>query len=144
MNERLLQFIWQFQYFNQQQLYTTEEEPLFIEKPGIWNHHQGPDFSEAVIRLGTTKWVGNIEIHLLSSDWYKHHHSNDNHYTNIILHVVWEDDKPVTDLLGNQYPTLILQNRITKILLDRYSQMLAAKSSVPCRAFLPALGMMMQ
>ena len=44
MNEKLLQFIWQFQYFNRQKLHTTQSESLLIEKPGIWNHHQGPDF----------------------------------------------------------------------------------------------------
>jgi hypothetical protein len=64
MNERLLQFIWQFQYYNKQQLRTSQGEELYIEKPGSWNHHQGPDFSEAIIRIGTTKWVGNIELHM--------------------------------------------------------------------------------
>jgi len=62
MNERLLQFIWQFQYYNKQQLATSQGEALYIERPGTWNHHQGPDFSEAIIRIGTTKqwaWCGN-------------------------------------------------------------------------------------
>ena len=139
MNERLLQFIWQFQYYNRQQLHTSQGEKLFVEKPGTWNHHQGPDFSEAIIRIGTTKWVGNIELHLRSSDWYKHHHASDTNYTNIILHVVWEEDKPVYDLNANIIPTLVLQPLIPKLLLERYALMMETMVVVPCHSFLPVL-----
>src|SRR5476651_2791589 len=112
MNERLLQFIWQFQYFNKQRLVTSQGEELRILKPGTWNHHQGPDFSEATIRIGTTTWVGNIEIHILSSDWHKHKHTGDKHYANIILHVVWEEDVPVYDANGHSFPCLVLQQQV--------------------------------
>ncbi len=139
MNERLLQFIWQFQYYNTQELQTSCGEMLQIEKPGVWNHHQGPDFSEASIRIGITKWVGNIELHLRSSDWYKHHHAGDDHYSNIILHVVWAEDEPVHDRNGNIIPTLVLQHRIPKLLLERYSQMMETLVPVSCHSFLPAL-----
>ena len=139
MNERLLQFIWQFQYYNKQEARTSQGEILHIEKPGAWNHHQGPDFSEAVIRIGKTKWVGNIELHLRSSDWHKHHHSGDDHYSNIILHVVWEEDEPVHDRNGHIIPTFILQPRIPKLLLERYRQMMETLVPVPCHSFLPAL-----
>ena len=139
MNERLLQFIWQFQYYHKQELATSQGEILVIEKPGTWNHHQGPDFSEAIIRIGSTKWVGNIELHLRSSDWFKHDHTVDSNYTNIILHVVWEEDAPVYDLNGNAITTLVLQNRISKLLLDRFREMMEATVSVPCHSFLPAI-----
>jgi hypothetical protein len=139
MNERLLQFIWQFQYFSRQSLLTTEGEPLLIERPGTWNHHQGPDFSEAVLRIGTTKWVGNVELHLRSSDWQRHQHTGDAHYGNVILHVVWEDDRPVQDGNGHVIPTLVLSNRIPKLLLERYLQMMQTMVAIPCTAFLPVL-----
>lgn len=139
MNERLLQFIWQFQYFNTQSLFTTEQEALVIEKPGLWNHHQGPDFSEAVIRICATKWVGNIELHLRSSDWEKHFHTTDKRYSNIILHVVWEDDKPLYNKYGSKVPTLELQHRIPKVLLERYQQVMQTTAAIPCKNFLPAL-----
>lgn len=139
MNERLLQFIWQFQYFNSQSLLTTEEEILSVEKPGIWNHHQGPDFSEAAIRIGKTRWVGNIELHLRSSDWRKHRHDEDHHYTTIILHVVWEDDQPLHNTYGRRVPTLELRHRIPKVLLDRYEYVMQATTAIPCKSFLPAL-----
>jgi hypothetical protein len=139
MNEKLLQFIWQFQYFSKQQLTTSQGEALYIEKPGTINHHQGPDFSEAMIRIGTTKWVGNIELHIYSADWFKHEHETDTNYSNIILHVVWEENVTVYDRNNQAIPTLILQNRISKILIERYRQMMETKISIPCHFFLPAL-----
>ncbi len=139
MNERLLQFIWQFQFFNRLKLITTQGEDIQIEKPGMWNHHQGPDFSEAIIRIGNTRWIGNIELHLRSSDWVKHRHASDQHYTNIILHVVWEDDEPLIDQHGNIVPTIVLQPLIPKLLLERYLQMMQTMVAIPCHSFLPAI-----
>ena len=139
MNERLLQFIWQFQYFNKQQLQTTEGEDVVIEKPGTWNHHQGPDFSETLIRIGQTRWAGHVELHLRSSDWEQHGHGADRHYDKIVLHVVWKEDKVLYDHYGNCIPTLVLENRIPGVLLTRYSEMMDAPSEIPCHSFLPAL-----
>lgn len=118
---------------------TSQGDALVIEKPGTLNHHQGPDFTEATIRIGTTKWVGNIEIHLQSSDWHKHQHSADRNYSNVILHVVWEEDEPVYDRNGNPLSTFVLQPRIPKLLLERYQQMMETIVVVPCHSFLPAL-----
>lgn len=139
MNEKLLQFIWQFQYFNQDQLHTDQGESLFIEKPGSWNHHQGPDFSEACIRLGNTRWVGSIEIHVAASDWYQHQHEKDFRYSRIILHVVWLADVCITDKNGQPIPTLVLQSRVPKLLLDRYQKIMDSGVQIPCAGFLPAL-----
>ncbi len=139
MNERLLQFIWQFQYYNKHSLQTTSGEILQVVKPGTWNHHQGPDFSEATIRIANTTWVGNIEIHIRSSDWYRHHHETDNHYANIILHVVWEEDAPVYDRYGHLLPCIVLQGRIPLHLLERYAQMMSNTVKFPCHPFLPVL-----
>lgn len=139
MNERLLQFIWQFQYFQKRSLLTTAGESLQVDKPGTWNHHQGPDFSEAAIRVGNTLWVGNVEIHIRSSDWRKHKHTTDGNYGNIILHVVWDDDLPLYDSVGNRVATLVLQPLVPKLLLERYRQMMETIVMIPCHPFLPAL-----
>ena len=77
MTERLLQFIWKMQYFNITSLLTVEGEALHILNRGTWNSHQGPDFKDARIRLNQTVWAGNIELHLKSSDWNLHKHSED-------------------------------------------------------------------
>jgi hypothetical protein len=75
MNERLLQFIWQFQYFNKNELETTNGEELFVVKPGHFNTNQGPDFLNARVKIGRNNWAGNIELHVNASDWNKHAHS---------------------------------------------------------------------
>ena len=133
MNERLLQYIWQFQYFNQQELTTTQHEKLTIVHPGQWNHNQGPDFSMAQIILGKTKWAGNIEIHLRSSDWKKHGHAADNRYSKIILHVVWQDDAPIADEHGTPIATLELHARISNLMLEQYAAWMRTKEVIACK-----------
>jgi hypothetical protein len=54
MTERLLQFIWQFQYFNKTELTTTAGELVTVLFPGHYNSNQGPDFLDAKIRIGKT------------------------------------------------------------------------------------------
>ncbi len=92
MNERLLQYIWQFQYFNKSELITVEGELLQVIHAGNLNTNQGPDFSAAKIKIGNTIWAGNIELHIHSSDWKKHQHDDDKNYKNVILHIVWQHD----------------------------------------------------
>ena len=77
MTERLLQFIWQFQYFNKNNLHTIDGECLEIILPGQYNHNQGPDFFNGRIRIGDTILVGNIELHLIEADWHRHEHQHD-------------------------------------------------------------------
>lgn len=139
MTERLLQFIWQFQYFNTVTLQTEAGEGLQVIKPGFLNCNQGPDFLEASVKIGAVVLVGNIELHVKSSDWTRHFHSSDKNYFNIILHVVWENDAIIKDVYGNELPTLVLQNLVAKILLDRYEKMMNEPTSIPCKNYLPAL-----
>ncbi|TAL42699.1 MAG: DUF2851 family protein [Chitinophagaceae bacterium] len=128
MTERLLQFIWQFQYFNKTELTVTAGEDLNIIFPGGFNTNQGPDFSEAKIKIGKTTWVGNIELHIKTSDWKKHNHDGDKNYNNVILHVVWEDDDET-----NTVPILELKQRVSKILLSRYEELMSSVSFIPCK-----------
>ncbi|TMI97170.1 MAG: DUF2851 family protein [Bacteroidetes bacterium] len=127
MTERLLQFIWQFQYFNKGELRSTSGEAIQIIFPGTYNTNQGPDFNDAKIKIGKTTWAGNVELHLRSSDWNKHNHQNDKNYKNVILHVVWEDDFPDYNM-----PVLKLNNRVAKIFLQRYEELMNAQGFIPC------------
>jgi hypothetical protein len=128
MNEKLLQFIWQFQYFNKANLRTTCDEEIGILHAGMHNTNQGPDFSDARLLIGTTTWAGNIEVHLKSSDWIKHNHQLDLHYDNVILHVVYEDDQKGP----NSMPVLELKNRISNVLLKKYELLMNSSSFIPC------------
>src|SRR5450759_2391348 len=118
MKEKLLQYLWPFQYFNKNELTTIDGDPIQIIHQGSFNTNQGADFSEAKIKIGNTTWAGNVELHIKSSDWNLHNHSADKNYNNIILHVVWQHDKEIKDIAGNNLPTLGLQNRVSKLLLS--------------------------
>ena len=131
MTERLLQYIWQFQYFNKNDLITTAGEELMIIHPGIYNTHQGPDFNEGRIRIGENIWVGNIELHVDASDWHRHQHSNDKNYRNVILHVVWKNDDVDPE---HNIPTLILEDRVPKILLQQYFSWMKENYFIPCES----------
>jgi Protein of unknown function (DUF2851) len=123
----LLQFIWQFQYFNLSDLRLVSGEPLQIIAPGQFNTNQGPDFLEAKIRIGQTTWAGNIELHLEEGDWLKHAHHDDPNFQNVILHVIWNQAANSTGL-----PTLDLSDRVSKFLLHRYEELMFGSGIVPC------------
>lgn len=133
MNERLLQFIWQHQYFNKDQLHTTKGEPLQILFPGTYNTNQGPDFLNARILVDQIQLAGTVELHIRTSDWKAHGHSGDEHYNNVILHVVWEHDGT------NDEPVLELKGRIASTLINRYSELMQKKEQIPCASFLPLI-----
>jgi hypothetical protein len=131
MTERLLQYIWQFQYFNKNDLVTVAGEEIVIIHPGNYNTHQGPDFLEGRIRSGNKIWIGNIELHVDASDWNRHQHSLDKNYNNVILHVVWNNDEKRP---AHKIPTLVLQDRVHKILLQQYHSWMNGGYFIPCES----------
>ena len=128
MNEKLLYFIWQHQYFNKAACTTIDNEKVVVLLPGMLNTNQGPDFLNAKICIGETTWVGNVEIHVKSSDWILHGHSNDLRYKNVIAHVVYEHDKDIPI----EAPTIELKNIIAHSLLVRYEALMLSQSSIAC------------
>ena len=128
MNEALLHFIWKYSLYNPAGLYTTVGESVTIVHPGSHNQHAGPDFSGARIRIGDTLLIGNVELHLKTSDWKAHKHDEDEAYGNIILHVVYEDDK----LDEAKHPKLILKDAIPAHIVERYTDFTNAVQPIPC------------
>jgi len=139
MKEKLLHFIWKYQYFKKSCLETLRGEPLEILFPGNYNLNQGADFSEAKIKIGAIVLAGNIELHVKSSDWQKHHHSADDNYSNIILHVVWEADMEISDRFSNPIPSLELQTLVPKVLINRYEQLMEDTATIHCVKYLPVI-----
>lgn len=134
LSERLLQYIWQFQYYNRQALQTTTGEALEIIYPGELNRNQGPDFKQARIKLGNVLWAGDVELHIKASAWLQHQHQTDEQYSKVILHVVYENDKPIYDAYGNPLPTVELSSRIPLLLLERYNYWMDLPHNIPCHA----------
>jgi hypothetical protein len=91
-SEAQMQAFWRFKSISLNGLMTTCGQALLIIEPGQYNAHQGPDFTNARIKVGDVAWAGNIELHLRTSDWVRHAHQLDQNYKNIILHVVWVND----------------------------------------------------
>ena len=129
MNEKLLQYIWQYRYFNQNDLYLDSGERIQIIFAGLPNHNQGPDFLDARIKIESTLWIGHIEIHMHTSDWYKHVHDEDSNYDNVILHVVMENDYPMRD---GKIPLLVLHQRIPRLLLAKCEEWMNSQAFIPC------------
>jgi hypothetical protein len=133
--EDFLHYVWKFRLFDRLNLQTTEGEELEIFSAGLHNTHAGPDFHNARIRIGTTTWAGNAELHLSSSDWQRHGHTTDNAYDNVILHVVYRDDVPLLRTNGKRVPTLELRDRISPDLFNRYHNLVFGNQTIiPCEA----------
>lgn len=140
MREDILQYIWRFQYYNHNEMRCTNGDRISVIHPGIHNHGQGPDFADAKIKINETTWAGNVEIHIQSSDWKRHNHSSDKNYDNIILHVVWHHDQEIKDAYENDLPTLELQSRVSKLLLERYRQLMENSSFIACEKLTISIG----
>jgi hypothetical protein len=133
--EDFLHYVWKFRLFDRLNLQTTNGEAIEILSVGMHNTDSGPDFGNARIKIGDTTWAGNVELHLSSSDWKKHNHTNDTAYDNVILHVVYRDDEPVTIPNGRQIPTLELKDRIPDDLYNRYHNLVFGNQTIiPCEA----------
>jgi Protein of unknown function (DUF2851) len=132
MQEDLLQYIWQFQYFNTSELVASNGDIIHIIHPGVHNHNQGPDFTGARIQINDTLWAGNVELHIHASDWNLHNHSADANYDNIILHVVWNQDVVIPDRHGHELPALELGTRVSKVLLEKYRELMLTSRFIPC------------
>ncbi|MBA3985138.1 MAG: DUF2851 family protein [Flavobacteriales bacterium] len=123
MQEDFLHHIWKFQKFSKATLQTEAGESLEVLHQGTHNLNSGPDFFNAQIRVGNQLWVGNVEIHLQSGDWYVHHHEIDSAYDNVILHVVWEHNTEVYQRDNTKIPTLVLKNRVNSMALANYTKL---------------------
>lgn len=124
MREDILHFIWKHKKLPNIGLKTTSGAPVTIVKIGQHNDQSGPDFFNAQVRIGEQLWVGNVEIHIKSSDWYVHNHEVDENYNSVILHVVWEDDGAVFRDDNSVIPTLELKSYVDEKLLSACEELL--------------------
>ena len=114
------------------QLQTTVGNTLEVLHPGMLNPHAGPDFSMARLVIDGIHWVGNVEIHVRSSEWMSHGHQHDPAYQQIILHVVYYDDRPVVSSSGRPFPTLVLQGRIDPLFIRQWGRLRRPYRNIPC------------
>ncbi len=132
MNEDFLYYLWKY-HLPGKTLAGSKNEKIFIRHSGQQNYDSGPDFFNGSIKIDDTLWAGNIEIHTKSSDWYRHGHQNDPNYGSIVLHVVFEDDRPVARKNGEPVPTLVLKDKFDERLFEKYRGFLLSKQWIPCQ-----------
>jgi len=112
LDESYLHFLWRSKRLPFHQLTLSNGASFQLIAEGVYNAFEsGPDFSCAQIKLDGIHWVGNVEIHVRSSDWYAHGHHFDVAYNNVILHVVLIHDREVF-VHGLPIPTLELKSII--------------------------------
>ena len=138
-NEDLLQLIWQNKLFKPIPLITKSGIEIQILKPGDLNKDSGPDFFNAKIRIADLILVGNIEIHIKTSDWLKHKHQNDKAYDNIILHAVYEHDKEIIQNTKNHVEILELKPLISEKTIETYRKLVFTKEKLPCHGQLKTI-----
>lgn len=136
MKEAFVQYVWDKQLFTSLTMQTEQQQALTVINPGTWSTLAGPDFFYAQIELDEQRWVGNVEVHLQSSDWYRHHHEKDPRYDNVILHVVWEYDTPVFNSKGSAIPTLVVAKYVQAAVVHQSEKLFAPKSTINCQPFL--------
>jgi len=131
MTEEFLYYLWELKLLKEP-LFTTEHTELQVLNTGERNHDSGPDFLFAKITIGNTTWAGNVEMHIKSSDWYRHGHQNDRAYDNVILHVVYEHDKEVYFESGRKVPVLEIKEKFNKTAYENYLNLLRSVFPIPC------------
>ena len=135
--EQLLHYVWKHRLFPLGSLRTTDGREVEVIDVGLHNHHAGPDFFNAKVKIDGMLWAGNVEIHDKASDWYAHHHETDTAYNNVVLHVVGMNDGLVFNARGDRLPTLVLS--VPQHVSDHYRELLATDHYPPCYRIIPDL-----
>ncbi len=129
--EILLHYIWKHRIMPLHELRTTDGRLVEVIDPGLHNRHDGPDFFNAKVKIDGVLWVGNVEIHERSADWYAHGHDKDEAYNNVVLHIASTIDAEVVTAGGAKPPQLKLH--VPQSVTDNYRRLLAADPYLPCR-----------
>lgn len=133
MTEAYLQEIWAKKRIPVN-LKLTDGRALLVHAFGEHNTQlAGPDFHMGSVTIDGIRLFGNIEIHVRSSEWEKHGHHKDPLYSTVILHVVYEDDKPLS-IRNERIPTLELKSIIDHTHYEAYVRKLLRQEDFPCRS----------
>ena len=104
LHERDLARLWEAGALPAAAIIAQDGTPLQVVYRGRPNSGAGPDFRDAVIALPDAGLLhGDVELHLLASDFRRHGHDRDPAYARVILHLVYRaDDGPTTVLPGGR------------------------------------------
>ena len=132
VNEKLLQYLWNFKVFKNFDFKDVEGNDIEILDFGRWNFDSGPDFLLGKIKSKGLTLVGNIELHVKSSDWIFHKHSGNPEFENIIAHVVFIHDVEIEEFTHKNILTLELKDYIDENVLSKYEVLVQETQFIPC------------
>jgi hypothetical protein len=132
ISEKLLHHIWKYKLLPNLSFTTIRKESITVLKVGEHNHDAGPDFFNGQISYEGKTWIGNIELHIKTSDWVKHKHETDPAYDNVILHVVYENDLSLEKQPTKNIPVIALKQLIPTSLIEKYQFLLNNKNEIAC------------
>ena len=135
--EQLLHYVWKHKIFSLKELKTTTGQQVEVIDTGLANTDAGPDFFNAKLKLDGVLWIGNIEIHERSSDWFKHGHHADAGYNSVILHIASEIDMEISRSNGERIPQI--QLICPEAVRTNYKELLETASYPPCYRIIPSL-----
>ena len=137
MEEDFLHFIWSFQLFDHIDLRTVDGDLVQVISSGNRNINSGPDFNEAQVRIAGNLWIGNVEIHVKTKEWFSHQHQFDPAYSNVILHVVYKHDYPLWNIEEHaSIPILELKERIDLHKYAEWEKLKNQKKWIPCESLI--------
>lgn len=127
-----MQYLWQHRLWPTANMATVDGRRLQVLDQGKLNTDSGPDFFNAKIKLDDELWVGDVEIHVRASDWFRHNHDTDAAYDSVILHVVDKDDAEVrTPSSGSVIPQYRME--CNPAFADCYRTLVSgADTALPC------------
>ena len=128
--ERLLHYVWQHRLYLPGTLRTTRGATVEVVNPGLPNTDAGPDFFNAQVKIGGELLAGNVEIHTVSTEWFRHGHDSDPRYDNVVLHVVERDEGPVTTLSGREVPQVVIG--VPAEVEENYNELMREQEFPPC------------
>jgi hypothetical protein len=92
ISEAELSWIWEGQRYPEGALLGRDGAAVAVLNPGQKGAGPGPDFRNAVVRIGGEERKGDVELHVRASSYLQHGHHLDPGYDGLVLHVVFLDD----------------------------------------------------
>lgn len=115
LNENFISRIWENKSYYSN-LETIDGKKVEVISPGIKNRDEGPDYSNATIKINDFLQTGDVEIHKNLKDWSFHNHKNKGKYDKVILQVVMWD----TEVTEKYLPEYSNSKKISTVILSKF------------------------
>jgi len=138
INESFICKIWESAGEYLTTLKTADGNEVEVIDYGKKNFDSGPDYLDAVIKIGGKVNKGHVEVHQDFKHWFEHNHLNDRKYVSVILQVVLWDSKnrKLPKLrIKRDLPTVILANHLKYSIHHIWQEIInkpSSKTKLPC------------